>query len=644
MADTTDIPDSPNNPTSAGSSDLLAELKQRFSAAVGRAAVELGASLTPEQIDPAIALGKNAKLGDYQCNAALALSKVVGKPPREVAALIAKHVDLTGLALPLNETSIAGPGFINVFIDAAVLAQQLMALAPSTLGIAPPAAPATIVVDLCGVNLAKQMHVGHLRSTVIGDTIARVHERLGHKVIRQNHVGDWGLPIAMVTERVMRLAKSGQLPLESITLDDLDKAYKIAGSEAAAEQNALAICRGTRMGSKLDAEISAQVDDAKAAEARGKQVLVALQAHEPEVHRVWQIISDVTMKQCLATCAELNAIVLAEHSAGESAYATKLAPLVDDLLARGVAEIDAGAVVVRVDDSDAEMASSPPVLIRKSDGGFLYATTDLAAIAHRCQRLRADRVIYVVGAPQSLHFRQVFAAAKKAGLSVRDGKAVSLEHAAFGAILGEDNRPFKTRSGQSAKLQDLLDLAMEKARGVVDTGSPELDAAERGLIARAVATAALRYTDMSSERVRDYVFSPERMVAFTGNTGPYLLYALVRIRSIFRKLDEKFGQGERGVVARSAIILTEPSEKQLALALLRYASVVAETGRTNEPHRLCGYCYELAGAFASFFDACPVLIAPSDEMRRSRARLCELTERTLADCLTLLGIPLIDRM
>jgi len=624
------------------SHDILSLLKDRFSEAMSRAFPQQAAVT----IDPAITASKNPKFGDFQCNAAMALSKVLGRPPREVAKEIVAALDLTDLAEPLTEASIAGPGFINITIQPAAIAAALVAMDSANLGLEPATGLQiqTIVVDLCGVNLAKQLHVGHLRSTVIGDTVARVQSRLGHNVIRQNHVGDWGLPIAMVAARLIAQADAGEIDLATITLNDLDSAYKAAKKASDAETAALALCQKYHMGSKLEVEIQAQVDDAKVVEARGKETLIRLQAKDPTVYAVWQLISEVTMRQCLATCRDLNAIVLPEHTAGESAYADLLAPLVDDLLKRGIAEMSNGAAIIRIDDVEPGPPPSPPVLIRKSDGGFLYATTDLAAIRHRCQTLKADRVVYVVGAPQILHFKQVFAGAAKAGFTVRDGKQVSIEHAAFGAILGEDGKPFKTRSGSSAKLQDLVELAQERAMAAVSARQSDLPDAERAVIAKAVATAALRYTDLGSERIRDYIFSPERMVAFEGNTGPYLLYALVRIKSIFRKAAERFGPDEVAASANAALTLTDPAEKNLAMTLLRYGGVVTDVGRTLEPHRLCAYIYELAGYFATFFDACPVLTAPDEHTRRTRLRLCDLTQRVLSDGLTVLGIPTLERM
>ncbi len=636
--------------------DPVQILHDRFSSAIASAYPDLAGA------DPAITPGKNPKFGDFQCNAAMALGKQLALPPRDVAAALVAKVDLADLAEPLTPASIAGPGFINITLRPASIAQLLDRLDSPDLGL-PPAQPSpagerqTIVVDLCGVNLAKQMHVGHLRATVIGDTLARVFTRLGHDVRRQNHVGDWGLNIAMVTARVRRLAAAGLIDLAKLTLDDLDLAYKAAQRECDADEKGLAFARAWGMGPKVISELEAQVAGALEAESEAKATLVRLQAHDPDVFAVWQRISDLTMEACLDLCARLNALVLPEHSAGESSYSTELAPMVDDLVKRAVAEESDGALVIRVPEID------EPTLIRKSDGGFIYATTDVAAVRRRVQQLGADRVVYAVDARQALHFRQVFAAAAKAGFTLRphgphQGQPASLEHAAFGMMLGSDGKPFKTRAGASAKLADLIEDAEEKAFSEVSTLSPELPDGERRSIARAVATAAIRYADLSSERTKDYVFSLERMIAFQGNTGPYLLYALVRIRSIFRKAAEQgllpaplpaappaagSAPGDDGLRAH-AFAIPHAAEKALALSLLRYPGVTRQVAQTLLPHRLCQYLYELAGAFAAFFEACPVLKAPDEPTRFARLRLCALTERVLADGLQMLGIPLVDRM
>jgi arginyl-tRNA synthetase len=619
-------------------------LRQRFATAIATAYPDL----SPGTIDPGVTASRNPKFGDFQCNAAMPLAKSLGRPPREVAAEIVRHARLDDLAEPLTPASIAGPGFINITLRADALARMLGALDTPALGL-PPAGTSerqTVVVDLCGVNLAKQMHVGHLRATVIGDTLARVLERLGHRVIRQNHVGDWGLPIAMVTARVARLLREGRLSLDTLTLDDLDAHYKAAKRESEPDEAGLRAAERWGMGPKALAELRAQVESARQYEAEGKATLLALQRHDPDTVAIWQRLSDITLRSCLQICRRLNADVRPEHSAGESAYAEDLAPMVEDLVARGVAVEDHGAMVIRLDDQ----GIAEPCLIRKSDGGFLYATTDLAAIRHRVQRLGAERVIYCVGTPQMLHFRQVFAAAHKAGFTRLTGSTpdhprdARLEHAAFGSILGEDGKMFKSRSGESVRLAETLDEAEDLALRSVTAKNPDLPEDERARIARAVAVAAIRYADLSSERTKDYVFSFARMLAFEGDTGPYLLYALVRIRSIFRKASERFGPGAMAAALDAPFSPAHPAEKTLALTLTRYPGVVREVEASLEPHRLCHLLYELAGAFSAFFDACPVLAAPDEPTRQGRLRLCALTERVLTDALTTLGIPLIDRM
>lgn len=624
--------------------DPAALLRGRFTAAVAAAFPELARG----PIDPGVTASRHPKFGDFQCNAAMPLAKSLGRPPREVAAEIVRHARLEDIAEPLTPASIAGPGFINITLRPEALAAMLAALDGPDLGLPPAGESArqTIVVDLCGVNLAKQMHVGHLRATVIGDTLARVLERLGHRVIRQNHVGDWGLPIAMVTARVARLARQGRLDLDALTLDDLDAHYKAAKRESEPDEAGLRAAERWGMGPKALAELRAQVESARQCEAEGKATLLALQRHDPATVAIWQRLSDITLRSCLEICRRLNADVRPEHSAGESAYAEELAPMVEDLVRRGVAVEDRGALVIRLE----EEGIAEPCLVRKSDGGFLYATTDLAAIRHRVQRLGAERVIYCVGAPQMLHFRQVFAAARKAGYTRLPGptpqppRQARLEHAAFGSILGEDGKMFKSRSGESVRLAETLDEAEDLALRSVTAKNPDLPAEERRRIARAVAVAAIRYADLSSERTKDYVFSFARMLAFEGDTGPYLLYALVRIRSIFRKAVERFGPGVMGAARGAPFNPAHPAEKALALTLTRYPGVVHEVAATLEPHRLCHLLYELAGAFSAFFDACPVLAAPDPATRHSRLRLCALTERVLADALSTLGIPLVDRM
>lgn len=634
--------------------DPLAILSAHFSAAIGAAfpdAARATDGASPGGIDPAITASRNPQFGDFQSNAAMALAKVVGKPPREVAkqivAALGKIAELNGpdsIVEPITEASIAGPGFINIKLRASALGQLLARLAGPDLGLPKPteAERQTVVVDLCGVNLAKEMHIGHLRSTVIGDTNARIFERLGCRVYRQNHFGDWGLPIAMVCDRLMRMRASGELDLATITLATLDKAYKAAQRECERDAAGLAAARRWNMGPKVIAELEEQVAGATDAFMQAKSTLVKLQAKEPAVYAVWKRLSDVTLAACLAIAKRLNANVADEHTMGESAYAEQLAPMVAELVARGIAVEDDGALVVHIKEDEPNL---PPCLIRKRDGGFLYATTDIAGVRHRVQKLGADRVVYTVDARQADHFKQVFAAAKKAGYTKRAGKADgTLEHAAFGMVLGNDGRPYKTRSGENVRLSDVLDDAETLALAAVNTRASDLTPDERRHVAWAVSVAAMRYADLANERMKDYAFNPERMLAFEGNTGPYLLYALVRMRSIFRKAAERGITDPGGAHVPSAFRISEPAEKSLALALLRYPAAVRSASDAVMPSRLCAYAYELAGAFSTFFDACPVLSAPDEATRTARLALCRLTERVLADCLATLGIPTVDRM
>ncbi len=601
--------------------DPVAILRERFLVAM-RAA--FGDRL-PEDADPLIAAARNPDFGDFQSNAAMPLAKALGEKPRDIAAKIVEQLDLSPIAETLTADSIAGPGFINIRLAPAALGDFLDALDSPDLGIEAPERVETVVVDLCGVNLAKQMHVGHLRSTVIGDALARIFERLGHTVIRQNHFGDWGLPIAMVTERLRALDAEGEVDLDALTLDQLETHYREAQRACDPKQN--------------------DPEAAEEALARAKKTLVELQSGEETALAVWRRIYEVTLTECMRTCAALHANVAAEHTAGESTYREELPEIVRDLETRGVAVESKGALVVELE----KFGIKEPLLVRKSDGGFLYATTDLAAIRRRVQQLGGDRVIYAVDARQSHHFRQVFAAAHKAGYATRaDGATAHLEHAAFGAVLGEDGQPFKTRSGENVKLRDLIDEAVARAGVAVKQKNPSLSEDEQREVAEAVGVGAIKYADLSTERVRDYVFSFNRMLAFEGDTGPYLLYAICRVKSIFRKAQAEFAldasRFEADAPDRPPFRIEAPEEKSLALELLRYPSVIQSAGDALEPHRICAAVYSIATAFSRFFQNCPVLRAPDEETRDARLRLCRLTDRVLWDGLTVLGITPLERM
>jgi arginyl-tRNA synthetase len=624
--------------------DLVQELVARFRAAIATAFPEAA------DADPLIVPCKSPELGDYQCNAAMGLGKRLGKNPREVAKALVRAANIGDLVELPDDKSIAGPGFINLRLRSDSLKAALEAIDSPSLGVEPASPPRVIVVDLMGVNLAKQMHVGHLRSPIIGDCLARAYERLGHRVIRQNHVGDWGLPIAMVTRRIMDLARRRVLSLDRLTLDDLDAAYREAQAACQRDLSGLEAARKYGLGPKALAELEEQVSGAEEEYSAARQTLVRLQAKDPEVHAVWQRIYEVTMTVCIEACRRMRVRVTEEHTAGESSYADELPAMVADLVARGIAEEDQGALIIRLDNPPRDEEGRPlfepirePCLVRKSDGGFLYATTDIAAVRRRVQQFKAHEIIYAIDARQSLHIRQFGAAAIRAGYAIHPDtrRPARIAHAAFGAVLGEDGKPFKTRSGESVKLADLLDETFARAAEAVRQRDPDLAEAELRPVAEAVGIAALKYADLSTDRVKDYVFSFDRMLTFEGNTGPYLLYAYVRVRSIFRKGAER-GVGESW--RRASFPCSEPAEKQLALMLLRYPAVLRSVTESLEPHRLCQYLHDLAGAFAVFFDKCPVLAAPTEAVRDSRLRLCDLTARVLADGLDVLGIPTVEKM
>jgi arginyl-tRNA synthetase len=451
----------------------------------------------------------------------------------------------------------------------------------------------------------------------------------------------------MTTARVVRLAGEGKLDINALTLDDLDRAYAAAQRECQRDVQGLEAARAWSMGPKVIAELQAQVDGATESFAAAREMLLRLQRGEASATAVWKKIYEVTMRECLHVCDLLGVAVTGEHTAGESSYAQELAPMVQDLLERNVAQTDQGAVIVRLDTpptgprGEREEPIKEPCLIRKSDGGFLYATTDVCAVRRRVQKLGADRIVYAIDARQNLHLRQVFLASKLAGYATtRAGAWVRCEHAAFGMILGHDGKPFKTRTGDNVKLADLIEETFERSRAALGARAVGLSEEEARATARAVGIAALKYADLSTDRVKDSLFSFDKMLAFEGNTGPYLLYALVRIKNIFRKAA---AENAGGAWKDAGFSTQHPTEKQLALVLLRYGRALASAAEAVEPHRLCNYLYELAGAFASFYDKCPVL-SEQGATRDGRLRLCHLTARVLEDGLHCLGIPPAERM
>jgi arginyl-tRNA synthetase len=563
--------------------NLRAILNERFSQAFQTA--------TGEALSPQIQLAGKPEFGDYQANGAMAAAKALKQNPRAVAEQVAAAAEVDDL---VDRLEIAGPGFINIHLKADFLAEALTE---------PPITAAVeterVVVDYSSPNLAKEMHVGHLRSTIIGDAIARILEALGHDVIRQNHVGDWGTQFGML---IAYLEESGE---DSDELADLEVFYRA----------------------------SKQRFDSDAAFAeRARQRVVALQAGDPATRALWQRFIDISLSHCQETYDRLGVTLTRKDVMAESAYNDDLDDVVADLNAKGLLTTSDGAQCVFLDEFKGK--DGKPLIVQKSDGGYLYATTDLAAVRYRVRVLNADRALYSTDARQALHFRQIFAVAAAAGFT---GNRISLEHQPFGAMLGRDGKPFKTREGGVVKLNDLLDEAVTRAATLVAEKSPDLPEAERAQIARAVGIGAVKYADLSKNRTSDYIFDWDQMLSFDGNTAPYLQYAYSRIQSIFRR-----GGVEEAELAAD-VRLAEEEERALAVILLRLQEVLEQVTREGFPHLLCAWLYELATAFMRFYEACPILNA-EEPSRGSRLALCRITGERLSLGLSLLGIETVPRM
>jgi arginyl-tRNA synthetase len=528
-------------------------------------------------IDPELRPATKPQFGHFQSNVALRLAKAEGRPPREVAARIVDALDVDDVCEPLE---IAGPGFLNFRLKTSVLTAFVTdQLADPRAGIAPASSPQTVVIDYSAPNVAKQMHVGHLRGTIIGDCLNRVLTAKGHQVIPQNHIGDWGTQFGMLVEQIVT--------------DDVDVSTLDLGAAEALYLTA-------------NAHFKSSPEFAEAARNR----VVQLQAGDPQTRQVWRQLIDVSLMGFNAAYARLGVLLTDDDLAGESSYNDDLAGVVADLETSGLAVVDDGALVVFVEGFNS------PMIVRKRDGGFGYAATDLAAIRRRVRKFGADRLIYVVGSPQAFHFEQVFAVARLAGFLPDD---VTSEHLAYGQILGPDGRKFSTREGTAVPLTALLDAAEEKA-------SPP------------IALAAIKYADLSTGLNKDYVFDVDRMVATVGNTGPYLQYAHARVNQVLRKAEAD------GLTGRTTVtVLAEPAEQSLALLLSRFGEVVDEVADNLQPHKLCTYLFELATGLSAFYEQCPVLKSEG-EVRDSRLALCAATKQVLARGLYLLGIEALERM
>ena len=558
----------------------------------------------PKELTPNIQVEntRDKAHGDFACNIAMMLAKPAQMKPRDLAEKIIQ-------ALPqdpqISQVQIAGPGFLNFFQNSQALAERLdAALADEHLGIAKKSPAETVVIDLSSPNLAKEMHVGHLRSTIIGDAVARVLEFLGDHVIRQNHVGDWGTQFGMLLAYMQEQGADSQAELA-----DLEEFYR------AAKQ---------------------RFDESPEFANRARQLVVALQAGDEDCLRLWQRFNEVSLNHCQAVYDRLDVKLSMDDVKGESFYNPDLATIVQELKNQGLLTEDAGAQCVFMDEFKNADNDPLPIIVQKADGGYLYSTTDLAAMRYRNNQLQADRVLYFVDQRQALHFQMVFSLARLAGF-VRP--AMQLEHMGFGTMNGADGRPFKTRDGGTVKLIDLLDEAEQRAYQLVKQKNPELNEDELQQVAHAVGIGAVKYADLSKHRSSDYSFNFEQMLSFEGNTAPYLLYAYTRVASVFRKAGLTMDAALPG-----SMQLEAEQELSLASSLARFSEVLQQVADKGTPHTLCTYLYDLAGQFSSFYENCPILTAEQESTQHSRLRLAALTGRTLKQGLELLGLNTLERM
>jgi arginyl-tRNA synthetase len=566
---------------------------------VSQAMIAAGA---PADCEPQVRQSAKVQFGDYQANGMMAVAKKLGQAPRQLAEQVIQHLDLKGIA---SKVEIAGPGFINIFLDRAWLAAQTaQALQLPRLGVSA-VAPQTIVVDYSAPNVAKQMHVGHVRSTIIGDAAVRTLEFLGHNVIRANHVGDWGTQFGML---IAYLEKQQNEHHEEIALADLEAFYR-------------------------EAKVTYDADEAFAERARN--YVVKLQGGDEYCRSMWKKLVDITMSQNQQVYDRLNVTLTRKDVMGESLYNNMLPGIVADLREKGLAVTSEGATVVFLDEFKNKEGEPMGVIIQKKDGGYLYTTTDIACAKYRFETLHADRVLYYIDSRQHQHLQQAWTIVRKAGYVP---ESVPLEHHAFGMMLGKDGRPFKTRSGGTIRLADLLDEAVERAHALVSEKNPEMSAQELKDLSEVVGIGAVKYADLSKSRTTDYIFDWDNMLAFEGNTAPYMQYAYTRVLSVFRKagIDADSLSGD--------IVLTEEREAQLATRLLQFEEVITQVARDGTPHVMCAYLYDLAGQFSGFYEHCPILSAEDENIRQSRLQLAALTAKTLKQGLDTLGIKTVERM
>ena len=566
------------------------KLQQTLSNQIEQAFAVAGISGSPIVLQPA----KDAKHGDFQINGVMGAAKKVGQNPRELAQKIAAELNGKGAFVGAE---VAGPGFINLRLSPEFLAQQLS----GSLNIEKTATPNTVVIDYSSPNLAKEMHVGHLRSSIIGDSISRVLEFLGHKVIRQNHVGDWGTQFGMLVAYLVEQQKDNA----EFKLADLEQFYR-------------------------NAKIRFDEDVAFADLAR--EYVVKLQSGDEAVLALWRQFVEISLQHAEEVYAKLGLKLQRADVAGESSYNDDLHNVINELEAKGLAVDSDGAKVVFLDEFKNKEGEPAAFIVQKQGGGFLYATTDFACMRYRVGKLGGTRLLYVVDTRQDLHFKQLFATSRKAGWLPEN---VSAEFIGFGTMMGKDGKPFKTRSGDTVKLVDLLDEAVERATKLVKDKNPELSDLDAVKIGETVGIGAVKYADLSKNRTSDYVFDWDNMLSFEGNTAPYLQYAYTRVQSVFKKA------GDWNVPA--TLKLEQPLEQQLAVELLKFEDVLQSVSETSFPHYLANYLYQLATLFSRFYEACPILKAQG-EVRDSRLKLAQLTGETLKMGLDLLGIDVSDVM
>jgi arginyl-tRNA synthetase len=552
--------------------------------------------------DPLI---RPSSFADYQSNAALPLAKKLGKAPRDIAGEIVAQLDVDDIAAP---PTISGPGFINLSLkEPWIAAAATGMLADPRLGTPWASQPKTVIVEYSSPNIAKEMHVGHLRSTIVGDAIARVTEFVGEHVIRDNHVGDWGTPFGMLIEHLIDV---GEESAEAGLLRTDPNAFY------------------------QHARVKFDGDPAFADRAR-ERVVKLQSGTDPATMELWEDLVDMSKAYLRDTYARLRVSLTDDDIRGESFYNDMLADVASDLSALGLARISDGALCAFPAGFTSRDGTPLPVIIRKSDGGYNYSTSDLATVRYRVDKVNVDRAVYVVGSDQALHFKMVFAVAAEAGWLPADKR---FEHAQIGMVQGKDGHRLRTRAGDLVKLSDLLSEGVERARAILDEVERDDDSLDLDAIAEDVGIGAIKYADLSTARESAYIFDWDRMISFRGNTGPYLQYATARIRSIFRRagIDETTLHGP--------IQVTQKAERDLALKLLGFGSVVAQVADSAEPHQLCSYLFEVASLFTTFYEQCPVLKADDEETRQSRLSLCAAVLRVLTTGLGLLGVPIPDRM